>query len=258
MTSGRRPAALVYGRNPVREALRAGGEVKRLVVQPRAASEPRLAELMELAAARRIPVEEAERHRLDDIAHTEAHQGVVAYLGRRRYWELGGLLAALEAEPASMLVVLDEVQDPQNLGSICRSADAAGAAGVVISRNRAPEITPAVAKVSAGAVEHLRICQVGSVAQAVDSIRAAGYWVVGLAGDGDVDYTDARYAGRVAVVVGSEGRGLHRLVRERCDQVVRLPMLGQVSSLNAAVAASIVLFEALRQRKGASSGVVDD
>ncbi len=252
MTSGRRPPALVYGRNPVREALRAGGQVRRMVVQPRAASEPRLAELLELAASRRIPVEEAERHRLDDIAHTEAHQGVVAYVGRRRYWELGGLLEALEAEPAPLLLVLDEVQDPQNLGSVCRSADAAGVAGVVISRNRAPEITPAVAKASAGAVEHLRICQVGSVAQAVERIRTAGYWVVGLAGDGEVDYSEARYAGRVALVVGSEGRGLHRLVRERCDQVVRLPMLGQVSSLNAAVAASIVLFEALRQRAAAS------
>jgi 23S rRNA (guanosine2251-2'-O)-methyltransferase len=253
VSTGRRPPALVYGRNPVREALRAGGEVKRLVVQPRAASEPRLAELLELAAARRIPVEEMERHRLDDIAHTEAHQGVVAYVGRRHYWELADLLVTLEPEPAPMLLVLDEVQDPQNLGSVCRTAEAAGVAGVVLSRNRAPEITPAVAKASAGAVEHLRICQVGSIAQALERLRDAGYWAVGLAAEGEVDYTEARYEGRLALVVGSEGRGLHRLVRERCDQVVRLPMLGEVSSLNAAVAASIVMFEALRQRAAAAS-----
>ena len=138
MTSGRRAPALVYGRNPVREALRAGGHVKRLVVQPRAASEPRLAELLELAAARRIPVEEAEKHRLDDIAHTEAHQGVLAYVGRRRYWELGDLLEALEAESAPMVLVLDEVQDPQNLGSVCRSADAAGCAASPTGSTRSP------------------------------------------------------------------------------------------------------------------------
>ncbi|MDP9325509.1 MAG: 23S rRNA (guanosine(2251)-2'-O)-methyltransferase RlmB [Candidatus Dormibacteraeota bacterium] len=239
---------MVYGRNPVREALRAGGEVKRLVVQPRAASEPRLRELLELAAERSIPVEEAERRRLDDIAHSEEHQGVVAYLGRRHYWELGDLLDAAAADAAPALLVLDEVQDPQNVGSVLRSAEAAGVFGVVISRNRAPEITPAVAKASAGAVEHLRIAQVSSIAQAVERIRDAAYWVVGLAGDGEIEYTQARYDGPLALVVGSEGQGLHRLVRERCDQLVRLPMLGQVSSLNAAVAASIVMFEVHRQR----------
>jgi 23S rRNA (guanosine2251-2'-O)-methyltransferase len=250
--SGRRPPALVYGRNPVREALRAGGEVKRLLVQPRAASEPRLKELLELAAALSIPVEEAERRRLDDIAHSEEHQGVIAYVGRRHYWELGHLLEGGAAEAAPALLVLDEVQDPQNVGSVLRSAEAAGLFGVVISRNRAPEITPAVAKASAGAVEHLRIAQVSSIAQAVERIRNAGYWVVGLAGDGEVEYTQARYDGRLALVVGSEGQGLHRLVRERCDQLVRLPMLGQVGSLNAAVAASIVMFEAQRQRAAQS------
>jgi 23S rRNA (guanosine2251-2'-O)-methyltransferase len=248
MSPGRRPPALVYGRNPVREALRAGRQVRRLVIQPGATSEPRLAELLELAATRQIPVEEAERDRLDDIAHTQAHQGVVAYLGRRQYWELADLLEAIEPETAPVLLLLDEVQDPQNFGAICRTAEAAGVAGVVISRNRAPEVTPAVAKASAGAVEHLWISQVSSIAQAVARIRDAGYWIVGLAGDGEVDYTEARYAGRLAVVVGSEGRGLHRLVRERCDQVARLPMLGKVSSLNASVAASIVLYEALRRR----------
>ncbi|MFY9614760.1 MAG: RNA methyltransferase substrate-binding domain-containing protein, partial [Candidatus Dormiibacterota bacterium] len=126
MPSGRRPPALVYGRNPVREALRAGGDVKRLVMLPRAATEPRLKELLELAEARNIPVEEAERPRLDDIAHSEEHQGVVAYLGRRHYWELADLLAAAAAESAPALLVLDEVQDPQNVGSVLRSAEAAG------------------------------------------------------------------------------------------------------------------------------------
>ena len=248
MSTGRRPAALVYGRNPVREALRAEGEVKRVVVRPGARDDARLAEILDLAAARGVAVEEAERPRLDAIAHSDSHQGVVAYVGRRRYWDLNDLLVAAASEPAPLLLVLDEIQDPQNLGSICRSAEAAGVAGVFISRNRSPEVTPAVARASAGAVEHLRICQVGSVAALLERLKTEGFWTLGLAAEADDAYTGARYEGRLALVVGSEGRGLHHLVRQRCDQLVRLPMLGRVSSLNAAVAASIVLYEALRQR----------
>jgi 23S rRNA (guanosine2251-2'-O)-methyltransferase len=151
-----------------------------------------------------------------------------------------------------MLLVLDGIQDPQNLGSISRTAEAAGVAGVLIPRHRSAEVTPAVAKASAGAVEHLRIAMVGSLAQAIDRLKQEGYWTIGLAGDADTEYAGARYGGKLALVVGSEGEGLHRLVRERCDQLVRLPMLGRVSSLNAAVAASIVLYEALRQRQAAA------
>jgi 23S rRNA (guanosine2251-2'-O)-methyltransferase len=246
--SGRQPAALVYGKNPVLEALRAGREVKRLVVLDSGRDEPRLTEILTLARGRGIEVETAGRQRLDDIAHSDSHQGVIAYIGRRRYWELADLLAELEPDPGPVLLVLDGIQDPQNLGSICRTAEAAGVAGVLIPRHRSAEVTPAVAKASAGAVEHLRIATVGSLAQVIDRLKQEGYWTVGLAGEADAHYTGARYDGKLALVVGSEGEGLHRLVRERCDQLVRLPMLGRVSSLNAAVAASIVLYEALRQR----------
>jgi 23S rRNA (guanosine2251-2'-O)-methyltransferase len=251
VTSGRRPPSLVYGRNPVLEALRAGRDVKRLVLLRGAKPEPRLAEIITLAGERGIAVEQAERQALDDIAHTEAHQGAIAYLTRRPYSDLDSVLQAAAAEPAPLLLVLDGIQDPQNLGGIARSAEAAGVAAIVISRHRAAEVTPAVAKASAGAVEHLRICQVASIAQALERIKAAGYWVVGLAGDAPTVYHDANLGGATALVVGAEGEGLHRLARERCDQLVRLPMLGKVSSLNAAVAVSIVLFEALRQRAGA-------
>jgi 23S rRNA (guanosine2251-2'-O)-methyltransferase len=250
--SGRQPAALVYGKNPVLEALRAGREIKRLVVLASAHDEPRLSEILTAARERGIKVEEAGRQRLDDITHSDSHQGVVAYVGRRRYWELPDLLAELKSEPAPMLLVLDGIQDPQNLGSISRTAEAAGVAAVLIPRHRSAEVTPAVAKASAGAVEHLRIAMVGSLAQAIDRLKQEGYWTIGLTGDADTDYAGARYGGKLALVVGSEGEGLHRLVRERCDQLVRLPMLGRVSSLNAAVAASIVLYEALRQRQAAA------
>jgi 23S rRNA (guanosine2251-2'-O)-methyltransferase len=249
LKSRRQPAALVYGKNPVLEALRAGRDVKRLVVLESAQREPRLLEILELATERSIEVEEVDRQRLNDISHSDSHQGVVAYIGRRRYWELADLLADLPIEPAPMLLLLDGIQDPQNLGSICRSAEAAGVAGIVLPRHRSAEITPAVAKASAGAVEYLRVAMVSSLAQALERLKQYGYWTVGLAGESDVDYGDANYGGKVALVVGSEGEGLHRLVRDRCDQLVRLPMLGRVGSLNAAVAASIALYEALRQRR---------
>ena len=251
MKSGRQPAALVYGKNPVLEALRAGREVKRLLVMASARPEPRLEEILALARERAIAVEETDRRRLDDVTHTDTHQGVVAYVGRRRYLELADLLKELAGDVAPMLLVLDGIQDPQNLGSICRSAEAAGVSGLLLPKHRAAEITPAVAKASAGAVEHLRVAMVSSVAQALERLKSEEYWTIGLAGEADLDYDRARYEGKVALVVGSEGEGLHRLVRERCDQLVRMPMLGRVTSLNAAVAASIVLYEAVRQRRAA-------
>jgi 23S rRNA (guanosine2251-2'-O)-methyltransferase len=251
LNSGRQPAALVYGKNPVLEALRAGREIKRLLVLASAKPEPRLDEIRMLARERSIEVEEADRQRLDDITHTDSHQGVIAYVGRRRYWELSDLLDELAGAEAPMLLALDGIQDPQNLGSICRSAEAAGVAGMLLPKHRAAEITPAVAKASAGAVEHLRVAIVSSLAQALERLKQEGYWTIGLAGEADLDYDSARYQGRIALVVGSEGEGLHRLVRERCDQLVRMPMLGRVTSLNAAVAASIVLYEAVRQRRAA-------
>ena len=216
-----------------------------------ARSESRLDEILTLARSRSIEVEETDRQRLDDIAHSDSHQGVVAYVGRRRYWELGSLLDELAGVEAPVLLALDGIQDPQNLGSICRSAEAAGVSGILLPKHRAAEITPAVAKASAGAVEYLRVAMVSSLAQALEGLKAGGYWTIGLAGEADLDYDRARYQGRITLVVGSEAEGLHRLVRERCDQLVRMPMLGRVTSLNAAVATSIVLYEAVRQRRAA-------
>ena len=249
MKAGRRPAAIVYGRNPVREALLAGTRLKRLVIAEGVQDDERVREILALAATQEVPVERAERQRLDDMAHTRAHQGIVAYVGRRHYLELDDLLQA--AREDAMLLLLDGIQDPQNLGGICRSADAAGVAGVIIPRHRATEVTPAVAKASAGAVEHLRMAQVAGIPQALERLKAAGFWVVGLAAESDTLYHQARLTGKLAIVVGAEGEGLHRLVAERCDQLLRLPMLGQVSSLNASAAVAIVVYEALRQRQSA-------
>jgi 23S rRNA (guanosine2251-2'-O)-methyltransferase len=246
LTGGRRPAAIVYGRNPVREALLAGTRLKRLVVANGVQDDDRLREILRLAAERDVAVERTERAQLDEVAHTQAHQGVLAYVGRRRYLDIDDVIEA--ATEDAMVLVLDGIQDPQNLGGIVRSAEAAGVTGVVFPRHRATEVTPAVAKASAGAVEHVRLAQVAGIPQALERLKGAGFWVVGLAAESDTLYHHARLTGKLALVIGAEGEGLHRLVAERCDQLLRLPMLGRVSSLNASAAAAIVIYEALRQR----------
>ena len=245
----RRPPDLIYGRNPVLEAFRAGRGVRRLMIAAGLRAEPRLKELLELARSREVPVEEADRKRLDDIAHSEAHQGVVAYVTRRQYWELEALAeAALGERRDPVLLMLDSLQDPQNLGSLSRTAEAAGVGGIVLSHNRSPEITPAVVKASAGAAEHLRYARVANLAQALETLKARGFWAVGLAGEATAAYTSFDYRRPLVLLIGAEGEGLHQLLRKRCDALVRIPMLGRVESLNAAVAGSILLYEVLRQR----------
>jgi 23S rRNA (guanosine2251-2'-O)-methyltransferase len=144
--------------------------------------------------------------------------------------------------------MLDSLQDPQNLGTLSRTAEATGVGGIVLSHNRSPEITPSVVKASAGAAEHLRYARVANLAQATDTLKSLGFWIVGLAGEATTPYTDFDYRRPLVLIVGAEGEGMHQLLRKKCDALVRLPMLGQVGSLNAAVAGSILLYEVLRQR----------
>jgi 23S rRNA (guanosine2251-2'-O)-methyltransferase len=244
-----RPPDIIYGRNPVLEAFRAGRPVKRLLVADGLRDEPRLRELRTLAGDRRLTIEAADRRKLDDIAHSEAHQGVIAYVGPRTYWELEPMAKAAQADRSdAVLLMLDSLQDPQNLGTLSRTAEAAGVGGIILSHNRSPEITPAVVKASAGAVEHLRYARVANLAQAVDGLKKLGFWIVGLSGDATLAYTEFDYRRPLVLIIGAEGEGLHQLLRKKSDALVRLPMLGKVASLNAAVAGSIVLYEVIRQR----------
>jgi 23S rRNA (guanosine2251-2'-O)-methyltransferase len=244
-----RPPDIIYGRNPILEAFRAGRPVKRLLLATGLRDEPRLKELRQLAAARKIAIEPTDRRKLDDIAHSEAHQGVVAYVGPRKYWELEPMARAALAERAdAVLLMLDSVQDPQNLGTISRTAEATGVGGIVTSHNRSPKVTPSVVKASAGAAEHLRYARVANLAQATDTLKDLGFWIVGLSGDAPTLYTEFDYRRPLVLVIGAEGEGLHDLLRKKSDALVRLPMLGKVSSLNAAVAGSVLLYEVIRQR----------
>ncbi len=241
---------LIYGRNAVYECLRAKRrEVFKLLVAEGAQEKGALAQSLQLAASsgKRIPIQRVPRAQLDRVS--EGHQGVAAEVSGYPYAALDDILGRLTAQP--LLLVLDCVQDPQNLGTLLRTAEAVGAEGVLIAKDRAAEITPAVVNASSGATEHLAIAQVTNIARALQKLKESDIWVIGLDASpesGAQDYGAVDLRGPLAVVVGSEGQGIRRLVRETCDILIKLPMRGAVSSLNAAVAGSIVLYETLRQR----------
>ena len=209
-----------------------------------------IGQIVFLAEQARVPVSRTERRNLDHLGNVH-HQGVTLETSEYPYSSLDEILAVAQSRPqAPLLLLLDLLQDPQNVGSLLRTAEAVGVHGVVIQRRRAVGITPAVVQTSAGAVEHLRVAQVTNLAESIGLLKAHDVWVAGLeAAPGAQQSDQADLSGPLALVVGSEGEGLRRLVRTRCDFLLQLPMHGQVTSLNAAVAGSVVLYEALRQRQ---------
>jgi len=225
---------VVYGRNAVREAVRGRRAVHVVWATQRAAREPGMPEGVRLAQADEIEAR----------CGSDGHQGVCAEVDPYPYAGAAELLAA----PDPVLVALDEVTDPQNLGAICRSAECAGATGVVLPERRSAEVTPAVCKASAGAVEHLRIVRVRNLADFLGDAKAAGCWTYGAAAEGTTAYTAPDYRGGVVMVLGAEGRGLRPRVASNCDGLVALPLRGRVESLNVSTTAAVLLYEILRQR----------
>lgn len=245
---------VLYGLNPVREFLRAGGEgIAELWLGEGSERARAFAELAGQARGRGAKVREAPRPKLDRLAGTDRHQGVVAVVADYRYRDLEELLqaAAAAGEPA-LLVVLDGVVDPQNLGAIIRSAHALGAHGVVIPKDRAAGVTPATAKASAGAVEHCPVARVTNLAQALEAMKEAGLWAVATDAEAPEDLSDIDLSVPTALVLGSEESGVRPLVRRTCDRVARIPMKGKVGSLNASASAAIALYEVERQRRAGS------
>jgi len=240
----------LLGIHAVREALVAGHPLDRIIIA-RGRRGERIEEVVELARRRGVPLRFEDRSRLDRLAETTHHQGVVALIASKPAVGLEELLA--QGKTPGLLVLLDGVEDPRNLGAIIRTALAAGAAGVVIPARRAAGLTEAVARSSAGALEHLPVARVPNVPRAMQQLKQAGYWLVGLEERADRSYLTADFSGRVAIVLGGEGRGLHELSRKRCDFLVSIPTVGPIRSLNVAVAAGIVLFEAARQRSQAGA-----
>jgi len=242
---------IIYGINPVLEALRSG-KVRRIRVAPRA--DQRVAEALALARQKNVGVERVDAATIDRAAHGGVHQGIVAELEPPRDHSLRELVEA--ARPSSpLLVVLDGIEDPHNVGAIVRSVDAAGAHGIVRQARHAASLEGIAAKASAGAVALVRIATEVNIARAIDELKTLGVWTVGLAGDATESYDAVDFTLPTAIVLGSEGSGLRRLVRERCDRIVRIPMHGSVESLNVSVAAGVVLFEAARQREREKSKV---
>ncbi len=229
------------------EALRAGRPVSRLLVARTADVRGPLREIMQEARARHVVVQIVDRRHLDTLARGVVHQGVAALAAAAAPTTVEDLLQRIRDRAAvPFLMVLDGVQDPHNLGAVIRTADAAGAHGIIIPRRRAAGLSPAVARASAGAIAHLPVAQVGNLVAALERLKTHGVWIVGADPEGAERYDRAGLAPPVALVVGGEGRGLHRLVRERCDRVVRIPLRGQVASLNVSVAAALLLYEVAR------------
>ena len=241
--------ATIAGRKPVMEALRAGTPLERIYVV-HGLRGGGLEELRALAERGGVRVTELSKERFEALPAPAHAQGVLALLRHRRPSDPEKILADARGRGnQGFLLLLDEIEDPQNLGALIRTAECAGVQGVLIPRHHSARITDAVVKASAGATEHLPVAEVTNLVAAMEELKRDGFWVVGLDAAGEKVYTEYDYAGPVAVVVGNEGRGLRRLVRERCDVIVKIPLLGRIGSLNASVAGALVMYEAVRQRR---------
>ncbi|HKS28423.1 MAG TPA: 23S rRNA (guanosine(2251)-2'-O)-methyltransferase RlmB [Pyrinomonadaceae bacterium] len=243
----------IYGVSPVLEALRAGERAIEQVIVAEGAQHFRLRELLSKARERGVPVRRAPRAELQRMAGAEAnHQGVMATIAAALYADKDELLESLVrrigSDESPLAVVLDGVEDPRNLGAILRTVECAGAHGVFIPERRAVGLTETVAKAAAGALERVRVARVQNLARLLEELKERNIWTVGTSADAELDYTEWDWTVPCALVFGGEGAGLHRLVRERCDTLVRIPVRGHITSLNVSVAAGVVLYEALRQR----------
>ena len=239
---------IIEGRNAVIEALRAGRAIDKIFIA-KGDVDKTLGHIASKAREKGIVVVEADRRKLDFMSQTHAHQGVVALAAVREYCEIADILAvAAERNEAPFVIVCDEISDPHNLGAIIRSAECAGAHGVIIPKRRSAGLTAIVDKASAGAAEHMAIARVPNISAAIKELKNNGLWVYGTAADGQNGLWSTDLTGAIALVIGSEGEGMSRLVKESCDFVLSLPMKGQVSSLNASTAAAVTMYEVLRQR----------
>ena len=238
----------IEGRNPVFEALTAGMPIDKILVSETAKKEA-LGKIFRLAKEKGVPVQTVKPQKLSELSETEASQGVIALCAAASYVSVEDLLLRAEKKgTAPFLIIADEITDPHNLGAIIRTANAAGADGVIIPKNRSAGIGAIAAKTSAGAVSYTPVARVVNLGQTIDRLKERGVWVMGADMSGESDLFHSDLTGPIAVVVGSEGKGISRLIKEKCDFLVRIPMLGEINSLNASVAAAVMMYEIVRQR----------
>lgn len=242
------PDDVLVGRNAVTEALKSGRGINKLWIAS-GDREGSVSEIAALAKERGIVVQYVERAKIEALAGGHRHQGVLAYVAPVPYAELDDILKAAEEKgEAPFLVLLDELEDPHNLGALLRTADATGVHGILIPKRRSVSLNATVAKTSAGAVEYVPVARIGNIAQTLKKLKEKGFWVAGADMDGEEAYYEADLTGPLVLVVGSEGRGMSRLTKEACDFIVSMPMVGRINSLNASVAGSILMYESMRQR----------
>ena len=241
---------IIEGRNAVIEALRVGRSIDKIFIA-KGETDKTLGHIASKAREAGIVVVDADRRKLDNMSVTHSHQGVIAFVGVNEYCSVEDILAVAEKKgEAPFVIVCDEVSDPRNLGAIIRSAECAGAHGVIIPKRRSAGLTAIVGKASAGAAEHMAIARVPNIPAVLKELKDKGLWVYGAAAGGSNGLWDTDFTGAMALVIGSEGDGIGRLVRENCDFIVNIPMVGKINSLNASAAASVIMYEVLRQRSG--------
>ena len=238
---------VIAGRNPVSEALRSGRPIDKILVA-RGEKSGAVVGILAKARDRQIPVKEVDRTKLDFLSGIAPHQGIIALAAAKEYCTLDDILAyAEEQNEPPFLVILDELEDPHNLGAIIRTAECTGVHGVIVPKRRSASLSYTVGKASAGAIEYMRVARVTNIAKTIDELKARGVWVYGADMNG-TDYLDCDLSGACAIVIVNEGKGISRLVREKCDVIVSLPMKGHINSLNASVAAGVLMYHALKGR----------
>jgi len=242
-------ADTIEGKNPVIESLKSGHPISKILLTSNIKPDNAVTEILRLARAKGIPVERVARHIIDKQSLTGANQGVIAYTAAKEYVSLEDLLAiSAEKNEPPLYVILDGIEDPRNLGSILRTAYASGIHGVIIRERRAAGITAVVAKASAGAVWYMPVASVSSIPQTIETLKRNNLWVIGIDRSGEAEYSQMDFKSSTAIVIGSEGKGLSELVTKRCDFMAHIPMRGEITSLNASVAAALVMYEAFKQR----------
>ncbi len=238
---------VISGRNPVSEAIRSGRPIDKIMVA-RGEKSGAVVGILAKARDRQIPIKEVDKTKLDFISGNSTHQGIIAFAAVKDYSTVDEIFEYAESRgEAPFIVVLDELEDPHNLGAIIRTAECAGVHGVIVPKRRSASLSYTVGKASAGAVEYMRVARVTNISNLIDDLKQRGVWVYGADMNG-TDYTQCDFSGACAIVIGNEGKGISRLVREKCDVIVSLPMKGKINSLNASVAAGILMYSAMKNR----------
>jgi 23S rRNA (guanosine2251-2'-O)-methyltransferase len=240
---------MIVGKNPVVEALKAGRSINKIWISE-SAQRSQVQAIYQLAKEQGVIVQSVDKRKIDQMAGDSQHQGVVASVAAHTYVEVEDLLqSARKKGDTPLFLLLDEIEDPHNLGSILRSADCTGVHGVIIPKRRAVGLTATVAKTSAGAIEYVPVARVANMVQTIELLKKEGFWITGTDASGNQTMSEPDYRVPTAIVIGSEGKGMGRLIKEKCDFIVRIPMVGHVNSLNASVAAALMMFEVLKQRR---------